>query len=140
MKTKTLNLILGMMLIGITTVFAAEAKTEKFKVYGNCGMCEDRIEKAVTDMTGVTAAAWDSKTKMIEVTFDESKVEVAAIHKAIAKVGHDTEIERAEDKVYKALHGCCQYDRKDAAKDCDHKTKEACNHKGSKKGKSCCKH
>lgn len=111
MKTKSLNLIIVMMVFGITSVFAQNAKTEKFKVYGNCGMCENRIEKAAKSVEGVTAADWDKETKMIEVLFDESKTDVHKIQMAIAEVGHDTEISKADDKVYNALPGCCHYDR-----------------------------
>ena len=124
------------MVMGVTTMFAQEMKTEKFKVYGNCGMCETRIEKAVTDIKGVESAEWDSKTGMIIVSFDEAKIKLADIHKAIAKVGHDTELEKADDKVYSELHSCCQYERscdsKKAAKCCDSKkgkSKTSCGHK-----------
>ena len=94
-------------------------KTEEFKVYGNCGMCETRIEKAAKSLDGVSTAYWDKETKMIEVKYDPAKVEVIEIHKAIAKVGHDTGKVKAEDKTYDKLPGCCQYDRKDMMKDDD---------------------
>lgn len=110
MKTK-INLILAMMFIGILSLSAEETKTEKFKVYGNCGMCEARIEKAVNAVEGVTSAQWDSETKMIEVSFDDAKTDLNKIQKAIANVGHDTELFTAKDEVYDKLHGCCQYDR-----------------------------
>lgn len=92
-------------------------KKEEFKVYGNCGMCKSRIEKAAKEVDGVTTADWNKETKMISVTYDQAKVEMMDIHKAIAKVGHDTEKAQAEDKVYDALPGCCQYDRSDDKKE-----------------------
>jgi periplasmic mercuric ion binding protein len=33
----------------------AQTKTESFKVYGNCGMCKKRIEKAVK-LEGISSA------------------------------------------------------------------------------------
>jgi mercuric ion binding protein len=93
------------------SVLAQNVKTEKFKVYGNCGMCENRIETAISGLEGVTKAEWDKETKMAEVSFDESKVKLDDIHKAIAKVGHDTEKEKASDEVYNGLAGCCKYER-----------------------------
>ena len=87
-------------------------KKEEFKVYGNCGMCEARIEKAAKGMDGVSSADWDQETKMIEVKYNPGEVEMMDIHKAIAKVGHDTEKVEAEDKVYEGLPGCCKYERK----------------------------
>jgi periplasmic mercuric ion binding protein len=89
---------------------ASGPKTETFKVWGNCGMCKDRIEKAVKD-EGATSASWDTKTKMLTVTFDPSKTSVLALDKKLASVGHDTEKFKADDKVYASLPGCCKYER-----------------------------
>jgi copper chaperone CopZ len=85
-------------------------KTESFKVWGNCGMCKDRIEKAVKE-AGATSAAWDSKTMMLTVSFDASKTNADALGKKIAAVGHDTEKYKASDDVYAKLPGCCHYER-----------------------------
>jgi Cu(I)/Ag(I) efflux system membrane fusion protein len=82
-----------------------------FKVSGNCDMCKERIETAAKSVEGVTAADWNKETKMIEVSFDTTKTDVHKIHMAIAKAGHDTDMYRADDKVYDALPGCCHYDR-----------------------------
>ena len=104
---------------GITSV-SGQMKTEKFKVYGNCGMCETRIEKAANSVEGVTSAEWDKETKMIEVKLEESKTDVHKVHMAIAKVGHDTEMHKAKDEVYNKLPGCCKYDRPDNKTGHDH--------------------
>lgn len=116
MKTKVLGLV-AMFLMTSAVVFAGE-KTEKFKVFGNCGMCEKTIEKAAGSVDGVAAADWNKETKMIEVKFDDSKTSTDAVHKAIAKVGYDTKKHKAKDEVYNNLPGCCQYDR--AEKEHDH--------------------
>jgi copper chaperone CopZ len=89
---------------------SSKQKTESFKVWGNCVMCKDRIEKTVKS-EGVTSAAWDTKTKLLAVTFDPSKTSVDALGKKLAAVGHDTEKFKADDKVYNALPGCCKYER-----------------------------
>ena len=44
-----------MLFLGMSSVFAA-AKTEKIKVYGKCGMCKTRIEKAAKSVQGVNKA------------------------------------------------------------------------------------
>ena len=93
-----------------TPTVAVNSMTTKFKVYGNCGMCEKRIEKAA-QIDGVAAADWDVETKMLTVTFEPAKVKPGQIHKAVAAVGHDTDKVRASDEVYANLHGCCQYER-----------------------------
>lgn len=110
MKTKILSI---MMLLGLgsLTLLAGPGKTEKFKVAGNCGMCEARIEKAAKSVNGVTAAEWDKETKMIEVSFDAAEANNKKIHEAIAGVGHDTELIKADDETYANLPGCCKYER-----------------------------
>jgi copper chaperone CopZ len=89
----------------------SQEKTDTFMVYGNCGMCKNRIEKAAK-LNGVTAATWNKDTKMFSVTYDASKVSNENIQKKIAAVGHDTELFEASDKVYEKLHACCLYERK----------------------------
>lgn len=115
MKTKVLSLV-TLFMMGAGAVFAGN-KTEKIKVYGNCGMCEKRIEKAASAVEGVSKADWNKETKMLEVTFDDKKTNTDNIEKAIAKVGHDTPHYKAPDEVYENLHGCCQYERKSEKKD-----------------------
>lgn len=137
MKSKVFSLILGLLLTGSVTVFA-QSKTESFEVKGNCGMCKDRIEKAVKSVGGVTAADWNKDTKMLTVSYESSKMTKDRIQQAIAKVGHDTGQYKAEDTVYNNLPGCCKYDRAPA------KTEIKCSHSGKtsccgSKGKSSCK-
>jgi periplasmic mercuric ion binding protein len=96
---------------GFSSLKAADNKTEKFKVYGNCGMCKARIEKAAKSVDGVSKAEWDKVSKIIEVTFDSTKTDVHKIHMAIAKVGHDTEMHKAKKEVYEKLPECCKYER-----------------------------
>lgn len=102
-----------MMLLGLgsLTLLAGPGKTEKFKVAGNCGMCEARIEKAAKSVNGVTVAEWDKETKMIEVSFDAAEANIKKIHEAIAGVGHDTELVKADDETYAELPACCKYER-----------------------------
>jgi len=111
MKLKMLSLM-AMFLFGTTAVFA-DNKTESFKVYGNCGMCKSRIEKAAKSVEGVSVATWDKVTKQIEVTFDDTKTDVEKIKEAIVNVGHDTEKLKAKDEVYNDLPECCLYDREE---------------------------
>ena len=79
------------------------------KVKGACDMCKDRIEKAALSIAGVSTAIWDAKAQEVHLNFDESKTSLDKISKAIAAVGHDTEKDKADDAVYNALPGCCQY-------------------------------
>jgi len=118
MKIKEIYFTVIVVFLVFSSVFGL-TKTEKFKVYGNCGMCESRIEKAAKGVDGVKSADWDKETKQMIIEFDESKTTIDTIHLAIAKVGHDTDLSKADDKVYKDLPGCCQYDR-DSGENSDH--------------------
>lgn len=111
MKTKSMMIIAGLLIFGMTSLFANIAKTEKIKVYGNCGQCKTRIEKAAKSVQGVSKATWVDKDEMLTVTFDNTKTSVTKIEEAVAKVGHDTDHAKATDKAYNALPGCCKYDR-----------------------------
>ena len=81
-----------------------------FGVRGNCGMCKKTIEKAANNVVGVTSANWNVEKKKIDVSFDDSKTNTLAIHKAIAASGYDTEKVAGNKEAYNKLPGCCQYD------------------------------
>lgn len=112
MKAKLLIMAIGIFsLVGLQQLIAQEVKTEKFKVYGSCDLCKARIEKAAISVAGVNKATWSMDTKIMNVSFDQTKTNTDAIQKAIAAVGHDTEKYRADDKTYEALPACCHYER-----------------------------
>jgi len=86
-------------------------QTDTIKVYGNCDMCKKRIEGALKDVKGIQSANWNVDTKMLTVSYDESKISLNKIHQKVADVGHDTDKIKAKDEVYNNLMGCCQYER-----------------------------
>jgi copper chaperone CopZ len=81
-----------------------------FGVRGNCGMCKTTIEKAVNNLDGISKAEWDRLRKKIDVSFDTSKTNLDAIHKAIANSGYDTDKLSGSEDAYNNLPGCCKYD------------------------------
>jgi hypothetical protein len=104
-----LLLVSGMHLsMANTQTKLASTKTETIKVSGKCDMCKTRIEKAAL-IDGVSKATWDKKSQLLTLVYNPSKVKSDDVQKKIAAVGHDTEKYKADDKVYKALPGCCQY-------------------------------
>jgi len=131
-----------------TTSFA-QAKTETFKVSGNCGMCKTKIEKAAKE-AGAKEASWDVDSKILTVTYKSSSTNTAKIQEKIASVGYDNAGATATNESYDKLHGCCKYERavnSDNAKLSAHATagldEDCC--KGGKctkeghDGKDCCK-
>ena len=88
-----------------------EAMTSKIYVYGNCAMCEARIEKATKGIPGVVSASWDVDTKMLNVDYDASLTSKMDIEKKMASVGHSTKNVKTDDATYNDLPACCQYKR-----------------------------
>jgi periplasmic mercuric ion binding protein len=94
----------------------SQPKTTDFKVYGNCGMCKSRIEKAAK-IDGVSSAVWSQETKMLTLQYDPQKVNLDDVHQKIADAGHDTEKVRAQDEIYNNLPACCHYERPERKND-----------------------
>ena len=89
----------------------ADKVHDMFKVSGNCEMCQSRIEKAAKGVKGVISAKWDVEAKVIHLDFDSKATSKSKISKAIANVGHDTELDKAPQAVYDGLPSCCLYAR-----------------------------
>lgn len=112
MKNSFKNIILATFILLSIAVNAQikNAKTETVKIYGNCGMCETKIENA-GNIKKVAKVDWDQDSKMATLTYDTTKTNPDEILKRIALVGYDSDKFLAPDEVYNNLHGCCQYDR-----------------------------
>jgi len=103
-----INLIFYTFFIFNSPIQDDKIKTSEIKVFGNCGMCKSRIEKAL-DRNGIKMATWDTKTKMLKVVYNSTKVKETQIHTWISEVGHDTEKAKAKDEVYAVLPFCCLF-------------------------------
>lgn len=102
----------GLMLLISTYSFAQNGTAKAtFKVYGECEMCKQNIEKAAS-VQGVSAAIWNMDSKMLRIKFSPEVISSDSIQKLITQVGYDTEKYRAEDSIYSSLPKCCKYERK----------------------------
>ncbi|MFT4778377.1 MAG: mercuric ion binding protein [Flavobacteriales bacterium] len=81
---------------------------ETFWVGGVCGMCEDRIEKAL-DVKGVKLADYDYDAQMLRVVYKTKMMNRAKLDVLLNAVGHDTKTSIASDEQYDGVHGCCKY-------------------------------
>lgn len=90
---------------------AATGTTDIFMVYGNCTLCEKRIESSLAHVEGVNSADWEVDTKVMTVIYDNEVISLDEIKKKVADAGHDTDKFQANEKAYNNLPGCCQYDR-----------------------------
>ncbi len=104
--------MIAIVLLLSTTINAQikNAKTETLKVYGNCGMCESKIEKAGS-LKKIAKVDWNQETSMATITYDAKKTNPDEILKRIALVGYDSEKFLAPADAYSKLPGCCQYNR-----------------------------
>jgi copper chaperone CopZ len=112
------NVFLGMMLLLVALSTQAQEKKNKnvkhiIVVKGNCEHCQQRIQKAAFSVVGVKSASWSIENHNLTLTINEQKTSLSAVKKAIAKVGHDTDTEKALVEVYDALPGCCHYQREE---------------------------
>mgnify|MGYP006172182601 FL=1 len=112
MKTSLNKAIIAFVLLVATSIQAQikNATTETVKIYGNCGMCETKIENAGNSKK-VAQVDWDQDTKMATLTYDATTTNQDEILKRIALAGYDSDKFLAPDDVYSKLPGCCQYDR-----------------------------
>ena len=112
MKNSLMKIMIAISVLLSTTGNAQikNAKTESVKIYGNCGMCETKIEKA-GNIKKIANVDWNQETQMATLTYDSKKTNQDEILKRIALVGYDSDKFLAPDDVYNNLHGCCQYDR-----------------------------
>src|SRR5689334_4524044 len=104
------SLPFSFLLIAITSAGFAQAKTETFKVSGECGSCKKKIESAAKK-AGASYAVWNIDSKELTIKYNSTSTNTAKIQKAIAVVGYDTPDYKASDEAYNKLDDCCQYER-----------------------------
>jgi outer membrane cobalamin receptor/copper chaperone CopZ len=102
------TLVVFSIIFVLSSYAQTSTSTVSFKVLGVCVQCKHRIEKALK-IKGISTAIWDIPTHMLTVAYDPSIVQIEDIHTKIADAGHDTELKKAKDEVYKALPECCHY-------------------------------
>lgn len=139
---KTLNIYAALLfsIFAINFSFAqTSVKNETIKVWGNCGMCKSKIEKAAK-VGGASAANWNEETKVLNVSYNSSTSNSLKIQKAVAASGYDTQDFKADDKAYNKLMSCCKYDRSSALTGMDGKLKSKmeCKDMDCCKDKGCC--
>ena len=108
---KCLLSLLSLLWLGTfhNNVNAQNDETIEIWVDGVCGMCKDRIEGAALATIGVRFADWDVGSKQLKITKSPEPLDINQLHANITGVGHDTELQKATEEVYQALHVCCKY-------------------------------
>ncbi len=135
--------IVAVLLFGVFTSNSTYAQnkiaSDTIKVWGNCGMCKTTIEKSAK-AAGAKTAVWNEDSKDLIVSYAAAKTSSNKIQEAVANAGYDTQDLTAPVEVYNKLHGCCQYERKEAVASAACCKDTACGTAGDTcKGKACCK-
>jgi len=107
MKKPFLMLVFSLFAIGLVTA-QSEATEVKIKTSAVCGMCKKTIEKYLAYEKGVQSSNLDVKSKVVTVTYNPNKTNVAKIKNAINKSGYDADETTANTKAYDQLEDCCK--------------------------------
>lgn len=105
MKTK---LLIIAFFLGMTGLFAQKTAEIEIMTSAQCGMCKDRIEKALAYEKGVSSAVVDMETKKVKVVYNPKKTSPDKLRLAISKVGHDADDIAADPVAYENLPACCK--------------------------------
>jgi hypothetical protein len=106
---KKIYLFVAAFLLTAATAFSQQTEVieTNFKVFGNCNLCKERIEKSVK-IEEVKYSKWNKNTKMMKVIFQPT-ITIDSLQQRIINAGHDTEKFKAQNEVYKKLPLCCLY-------------------------------
>src|SRR6187399_1964113 len=124
--------IIVLLLLSFNLFGRTNDTTVIFKVNGACEMCKERIEKTLR-IRGIRSADWNVDSKMLTLVYSPTIVSLPKVHKIIAGVGHDTELEKAKDAVYNELPECRHYRKKEVIEN-SLQTADAVDHTGRIKG------
>jgi mercuric ion binding protein len=134
---KSIKIFLTSFAFLLALTVAAQTKTEKLAVNGECGTCKKKIE-AAAKQAGATYAVWNKDTKQLVVKYDAASSNTEKIEQSIAHAGYDTQDVKATDDAYSNLDDCCKYQRI-AVKAKSVKAAECKKDGTCKKDMACCK-
>lgn len=78
-------------------------------VDANCQICQERIEKAALSVNGVCSAHWNIADGKLDLLFDSSLTDLNKISIAIAQVGHETNLHKANKESQDKMEDCCKH-------------------------------
>ncbi|MEI6313074.1 MAG: heavy metal-associated domain-containing protein [Bacteroidota bacterium] len=106
-NVKTIMLSALFLVISIAT-YAGKTSKIVIKTSGVCESCKTRIEKALTEVTGVSSAYFNEANGATTVKYDATKTNPDVLRTAISKQGYDADNIPAVKTAYDALPKCCQ--------------------------------
>ena len=104
-----LSSVFAFSLIAVSGCSTAETRTAKIKVpTAQCMMCANNIEKTLKKVDGVSEVTVDMDVKVVSVTYDASRTEMAALEQAITGAGYQANQAPADSAAYAGLPDCCK--------------------------------
>ncbi len=73
-----------------------------------CGSCVRTVSEALKKLDGVKEVKVDKKSKTAMVQYDDAKLKIEDMERAIAKAGYDANGVKRDTKAYEALDDCCK--------------------------------
>lgn len=108
MKTLQILSFLVVFAFAAQAGFAQKTAEIQIKTSAQCGMCKDRIEKAMAYERGVKSATLDLESKVLTVSYKTKKTSPEKIRKAISQTGYDADEVPADPQAYEKLPACCK--------------------------------
>ena len=87
---------------------AKKTETIVIKTSTQCGMCKERVEKAMAYERGVTSSNLNVEEAEFTITYKPKKTSPEQLRLAISKLGYDADDVKANQKAHDNLPGCCQ--------------------------------
>lgn len=104
-----LSYALAFGILVVNACSTAETRTAKINVpTAQCMMCANNIDKALKKVDGVTEVNVDMDVKVVSVTYDATRTDVAKLEQAIAGAGYRANQAPADSTVYASLPDCCK--------------------------------
>lgn len=97
-------------IISLNSLAQNKIQKDTITVYGVCGMCKKKIEKAAKE-AGASTAIWNQASKVLKVSYNSTSTSNQKIQQSIAAVGYDTRDLKATDEAYNSLDECCRSPR-----------------------------
>ena len=111
MKSLTTLIIITLFATSSTNVMAQKTKkteTIVIKTSTQCGMCKERVEKAMAYEKGVIKSNLDVEKAEFTITYKPTKTSPEKIRKSISNLGYDADNVKANQKAHDNLPNCCQ--------------------------------
>jgi mercuric ion binding protein len=111
MKNRTSRLLMLALMLGVAAwgCQKTSAKTVDIRVEtAVCELCADKIETAVSKVSGVSDVEVDLESKVAQVTYNGNRTDVASLEDAIVAAGYAANDKLADPMAYERLPGCCK--------------------------------